>query len=205
MLERVGLPRDAARRYPAQFSGGQRQRIAIARALIVRPKLVICDEPTSALDLSVQAQVLNLLRDLQQELQLSFVFISHDLAVVRHLSHRIVVLYHGRVMEQGPAAALYERPFHPYTRALLDASPVPDPEEQRKRRQLRATQPIATADAIPEDSCPFAPRCPHAIDVCRTRRPALERTDDSAFVACHRWRELTPQPAARAASSKIGR
>jgi oligopeptide/dipeptide ABC transporter ATP-binding protein len=159
----------------------------------VRPKLVVCDEPTSALDLSVQAQVLNLLRELQHEFELSLVFISHDLAVVRHLSHRVVVLYHGRVMEQGPAATLYASPSHPYTRALLDASPVPDPEEQRTRRQMRVRRVVGAADPVPEDSCPFAPRCPYAIDVCRTRRPQLERSSTSAIVACHRWRELTPE------------
>src|SRR5262249_5023354 len=117
MLERVGLPADAARRYPTHFSGGQRQRVAIARALMKRPRLVICDEPTSALDLSVQAQVLNLLRELQQEFELSYLFVSHDLAVVRHLSHRIIVLYQGRIMELGDAAAVYASPIHPYTRA----------------------------------------------------------------------------------------
>src|SRR5262249_19232282 len=137
MLERVGLPRDAARRHPASFSGGQRQRIAIARALMAQPRLVICDEPTSALDLSVQAQVLNLLSDLQDELELSYLFISHDLAVVRHLSHRIIVLYHGRIMEHGDAEQVYSDPVHPYTQALLAAAPVPDPDEQQQRRNTR--------------------------------------------------------------------
>lgn len=137
MLERVGLSADSAACYPAQFSGGQRQRIAIARALLVHPKLVICDEPVSALDLSVQAQILNLFRELQQELGLSYLFVAHDLSVVRYLSHRIVVLYRGRIMEQGDAATVYDHPSHPYTQSLLDAAPVPDPDEQQRRRIAR--------------------------------------------------------------------
>lgn len=144
MLERVGLSADAASRYPAHFSGGQRQRIAIARALMVRPRLVICDEPVSALDLSVQAQVLNLLRELQDDFELSYLFIAHDLAVVRHLSHRIVVLYRGRIMEQGEAGTVYEEPAHPYTRKLLSAAPVPDPTVQRRRRAARVRPGAAT-------------------------------------------------------------
>jgi peptide/nickel transport system ATP-binding protein len=190
MLERVGLPADAAARYPAHFSGGQRQRIAIARALMPRPRLVVCDEPTSALDLSVQAQVLNLLRALQKEFELSYLFISHDLAVVRHLSHRIIVLYHGRIMEQGEAASLYSNPIHPYTQALLAAAPVPDPEEQRRRRARRLGRPSASAAILPENSCPFAPRCPYTIEICRTNRPPLEATPNGSLVACHRWHEL---------------
>jgi oligopeptide/dipeptide ABC transporter ATP-binding protein len=189
MLERVGLPAEAAKRYPAHFSGGQRQRIAIARALMVRPSLVICDEPTSALDLSVQAQVLNLLRELQEEFELSYIFISHDLAVVRHLSHRITVLYAGRVMEYGDASHVYTSPLHPYTRALLAAAPVPDPRQQRKRRTTRA-RPASLSSLVPPDACPFADRCAHVIDICRTTRPPLETTPDARFIACHRWHEL---------------
>ncbi|HEU4702865.1 MAG TPA: ABC transporter ATP-binding protein [Conexibacter sp.] len=189
MLERVGMPADAATRYPGHFSGGQRQRIAIARALMASPRLVICDEPTSALDLSVQAQVLNLLRELQRELGLGYLFVSHDLAVVRHLAHRIVVLYRGRVMEQGDAAQVYGSPAHPYTRALVASAPVPDPDAQLERRAARPPRAVELAETSPS-SCPFAPRCPHAIDVCRTSRPALDLTPEGSLVACHRWREL---------------
>jgi len=188
MLERVGLPRDAVDRYPSQFSGGQRQRIAIARALMVSPRLVVCDEPVSALDVSVQAQVLNLLRELQDDLGLSYLFVSHDMAVVRHVSHRIAVLYRGRIMEHGPAATVYRRPAHPYTETLLKAAPVPDPEVQRHRSGRSAR--VAGVAPASERSCPFAARCPHAIDVCRNERPLLERTPEKSFVACHRWREL---------------
>jgi oligopeptide/dipeptide ABC transporter ATP-binding protein len=205
MLERVGLPGAARNRYPAQFSGGQRQRIAIARALMVSPKLVICDEPVTALDLSVQAQVLNLLRELQQELGLAYLFIAHDLAVVRHLSHRIVVLYRGRVVEEGSAANVYSSPLHPYTRALLAAAPVPDPEQQRKRRRAAALPPSGAGVGIDASSaCSFAGRCPYAIDICRDLRPSLERTPSGSIVACHRWAEIAagePEVSARAGAA----
>lgn len=192
VLGKVGLDAEAVDRYPAQFSGGQRQRIAIARALIVRPQIVICDEPVSALDLSVQAQVLNLLRDLQEEFGLSYLFISHDLEVVRNLCHRVVVLYRGRVMEQGDAGVVHADPVHPYTRALLEAAPVPDPEEQRRRRIARTSKASGSVDSSPAGrGCPFAHRCPLAIDVCRSDRPPLEATPDGTLVACHRWRSIT--------------
>jgi oligopeptide/dipeptide ABC transporter ATP-binding protein len=190
MLERVGLRANAANRFPAHFSGGQRQRVAIARALIFQPRLVICDEPVSALDLSVQAQVLNLLHELQNELELSYLFIAHDLDVVRHLSHRIVVLYGGRVMEQGDAALVYRKPAHPYTQALLEAAPVPDPELQRSRRRARLSRGTGFTAPVGAEACPFAPRCPFAVDICRTMRPLLETTPENSLVACHRWREL---------------
>lgn len=190
MLQRVGLEAEAATRFPGQFSGGQRQRIAIARALMVRPRLVICDEPVSALDLSVQAQVLNLLCELQDELALSYLFIAHDLAVVRHVSRRIVVLYRGRVMEQGDAAQVYKCPAHPYTRTLLEAAPAPDPDIQRRRRSVRGVRKVDVAHQLNSAGCPFVARCPHAVDLCYSRRPQLDRTPEGSRVACHRWREL---------------
>lgn len=190
-LERVGLPGAAADRYPSQFSGGQRQRVAIARALIAKPRLVICDEPVSSLDLSVQAQVLNLLQELQRDLDLAYLFISHDLDVVRQMARRIVVLYLGRIMEEGDAGDVYRRPRHPYTHALLAAAPVPDPQLQRERRAARmvVTGAAGASVSVAAEACPFAPRCPHAIDRCRTERPQLETTI-STMAACHRWREL---------------
>ncbi|MCM2423085.1 ABC transporter ATP-binding protein [Streptomyces sp. RKAG293] len=200
MLARVGMPADTASRYPGQFSGGQRQRIAIARALMLSPRLVICDEPVSALDLSIQAQVMNLLADLQSELSLSYLFIAHDLPVVRHLSHRIVVLYRGQVMESGPADAVYADPVHPYTQALLAAVPEPDPRVQRARRAdkeaagatVLSTQPPAAT------GCAFAHRCPHAIDICHSLRPELlpvpggEASGGGRTAACHRAADLHP-------------
>ncbi|MEN8651335.1 oligopeptide/dipeptide ABC transporter ATP-binding protein [Streptomyces sp. 21So2-11] len=198
MLERVGMPADTADRYPGQFSGGQRQRIAIARALMLKPSLVICDEPVSALDLSIQAQVMNLLAELQSELALSYLFIAHDLPVVRHLSHRIVVLYRGQVMESGPAKSVYADPVHPYTRALLAAVPEPDPRAQRARRAARSATLPTASPAV--GGCVFAHRCLLAIDTCHRDRPPLlplaERGGDAAtsqrLVACHRSAELDP-------------
>ncbi|EXG82699.1 oligopeptide/dipeptide ABC transporter ATP-binding protein [Cryptosporangium arvum] len=191
MLERVGLGGTAAARYPAQFSGGQRQRIAIARALIVDPRLVVCDEAVSALDLSIQAQVLNLLGDIRAERGISYLFISHDLQVVEHLADTVVVLYRGRVMESGPAAAIHRSPEHPYTRALLAASPVPDPVLQRERRAAREAYrgTPARADALGE-SCAFRHRCPFAVERCAQERPALRATAGGSVAACHRIGEL---------------
>ena len=202
MLERVGLPATAADRHPSSFSGGQRQRIAIARALVARPRLVICDEPVSALDLSVQAQVLNLLRELQDEFALGYLFVAHDLDVVRHLSHRIMVLYRGQIMEQGPAEMVYATPMHPYTRALHEAAPVPDPVRQAERR-LRRVRTGDNSGPVSAEGCPFATRCPHAAPLCHAERPPLEQTPAGTTVACHRWQELSTAPTEVAAGLPV--
>jgi oligopeptide/dipeptide ABC transporter ATP-binding protein len=185
-LQRVGLEQHATDRYPTSFSGGQLQRIAIARALMLSPRLLVCDEAVSALDLSIQAQILNLLRQLQQEEGLAYLFISHDLAVVRHISDRVAVLYRGRLMETGAVSDVCDRPAHPYTQALLAAAPVPDPVEQRRRRKsgLAAAHELPPIDA----GCPFRTRCPHAVDVCAAPLP-IHRTV-TGQVACHRFGEL---------------
>lgn len=189
-LERVGLSSEAAARYPAQFSGGQKQRIAIARALIVNPQLVICDEAVSALDLSVQAQILNLLVELQHERQLSYLFISHDIEVVRYVSGRLYVMCLGQVMETGPTPRVTADPAHPYTQELLDSAPVADPRVQRRRHVLDQERRAAQASTLPAvggAGCPFAPRCPYATEVCRTTRPPLAPTPDGGLVACHHF------------------
>ena len=187
LLESVSLPAESAARYPHSFSGGQRQRIAIARSLATGPELVVCDEALSALDLLTQAHVLNLLRRLQRERGIAFLFIAHNLPVVAQLADRVIVLYRGRVMEQGPALEIHQAPLHPYAVALLAAVPVPDPNAQLRRRAIRA-QAIAvdTANAVdpPEHGCPFAPRCAYADDVCWTTRPNDVRVD-RRVVTCH--------------------
>ncbi|MCM0621428.1 ABC transporter ATP-binding protein [Nocardioides bruguierae] len=186
VLEQVGLPGEVVDRYPGQFSGGQRQRVAIARALVCRPEVVVLDEPVSALDLSTQAQVLNLLADLRDEHGYSFLFVAHDLGVVRFLSDDVVVLYRGRVMESGPAEEVTQRPRHPYTQALVAASPVPRPGEQAERRLARERLGVGSASTASADpaGCPFASRCPLATDTCSTERPAL-RLLGEAQVSCH--------------------
>jgi peptide/nickel transport system ATP-binding protein len=186
LLERVGLSKYALDRYPSEFSGGQRQRIAIARALMLSPKFVVCDEPVSALDLSIQAQVLNLLRELQQELGLSYLFIAHNLSVVRFMSHEVLVLYRGQVMERGEASALYRNPGHPYTRMLLEASPVSDPVQQAKRRVSNLSVKSATLSPIPLEGCPFAPRCVFAVAQCTKERPPFVPGPAGTEVACLR-------------------
>ncbi|MCB9519652.1 MAG: ATP-binding cassette domain-containing protein [Myxococcales bacterium] len=183
LLDDVGLAAAHANRFPHEFSGGQRQRIGIARAIASRPAAIVCDEPISALDVSIRAQILNLLADLQREHSLSLLFIAHDLAAVRHISHRVAVMYLGRVVEVAPAAELYARPHHPYTRALMSAAPVPDPDIERSRERilLRGEPP---SPRNPPPGCPFHPRCPEARPECSSSRPALRRVGQNHEVAC---------------------
>ncbi|OZI63524.1 peptide ABC transporter ATP-binding protein [Bordetella genomosp. 11] len=187
LLTRVGLNADHARRYPHEFSGGQRQRIGIARALAVEPDFIVADEPVSALDVSVQAQVLNLLQDLQRDLGLAMLFVAHDLAVVNYLCDEVVVLYLGRVMESGPTRRVYAAPRHPYTRALLSAAPVPDPRAPRNRILLKGDIP---SPVDPPSGCVFRTRCPHAIDACAQTVPQPEAVGGGQMVACLRAAEL---------------
>ena len=189
LVETVGLRVSDLPKYPHEFSGGQRQRIGIARALVLEPKLVIADEPVSALDVSIQSQVLNLLMDLQAEHGLTYIFISHDLTVVKYISDRVGVMYLGRIVELADSAAIYSAPRHPYTRALLAAVPLPDPSRERHDEPLEGDVPNPSA---PPPGCPFHTRCRFVIDRCRSERPALEApaSDPSHLVACHRADEL---------------
>ncbi len=187
LLRTVGLRGEHAQRDPHEFSGGQRQRIAIARALAVEPKLIVCDEPVSALDVSIRSQILNLLKDLQQRLGLAYIFISHDLAVVKHIAARVAVMYLGRIVESGEAKQIFAEPRHPYTQALLSAAPVPS-TAGRRARQILPGDPPSPLD--PPPGCHLHPRCAHAQDVCKSSRPELTIASDAHATACHLWRDI---------------
>jgi len=189
LLRTVGLNPYFANRYPHEFSGGQRQRIGIARALAVEPKFIVCDEPISALDVSIQAQIINLLEELQEKLGLTYLFIAHDLAVVRHISDRVAVMYVGKMVELTDRNEIFDNPLHPYTRALLSSIPIPDPVLEKRRSRMILVGDVPSP-VNPPSGCRFNPRCPYAEDNCKTDEPALTEVRTGHFVACHYWDEV---------------
>jgi oligopeptide transport system ATP-binding protein len=198
LLDQVGLNRNFANRYPHEFSGGQRQRIGIARALALNPKFIVCDEPIAALDVSIQAQVVNLLEGLQQRLGLTYLFISHDLSMVRHIANRVAVMYLGRIVELADRDALYNKPLHPYAQALLSAVPEPDPAIEARRQRIVLTGDVPSP-SNPPPGCAFSTRCSQANAHCRSVAPALTEVEPGRLVACHLYsKEITKQPAAMA-------
>ncbi|ALA54683.1 dipeptide ABC transporter ATP-binding protein [Shouchella clausii] len=191
LLETVGLPKSSYNKYPHEFSGGQRQRVGIARALSTKPKLIIGDEPVSALDVSIQSQVLNLMKDLQDEFQLTYLFIAHDLSVVKHISDRVAVMYLGRIVEIAQKDSLYETPLHPYTEALISAVPSTDVTVKKEKISLKGELP---SPANPPKGCAFHTRCPHAYERCKHERPEMTEQKDGHFVACHLYTDSSPSP-----------
>ncbi|MCD6120667.1 MAG: ABC transporter ATP-binding protein [Spirochaetales bacterium] len=187
LLYTVGLAKEHMMRYPHEFSGGQRQRIAIARALATYPEFLLMDEPTSALDVSVQAQILNLLKRLQKDFNLTYLFVTHHLLVVKHISNRIAVMYLGKIMELGPTDEIFDNTLHPYTQALLSAIPIPDPDTKMEKIIISGDVPNPVN---PPEGCRFHPRCRYAADICKEAEPQLEEVYPGHYVACHRWREL---------------